>query len=824
MPADAALISLLLASPAFAQLAPDLADRLLSLTREITLAPGEFLAHEGDPGDELFLVVSGSLRLTRRPAPRLDDEDASSAAPPISLPSAQPGQIVGELSLLTGHVRTFTLQAEAETNIRALSSASFESLCIEHPPAMAPTVAWMADRLDTFQIAATVDESPLLCSLPEAVRRDLAAAFVRIDMPAAQFLFHEGDPAEALYLILSGRIHIVGSQPGPSTGDAALPPVLAELGKGDVFGELSLLTGETRSASALAMRDSHLARLHKAAFDRLIAAWPVELLGLFTRQFAGRLRHRNVAHGRRPDARPPLAIAVLPLTMNEQAGGARDFTQELVRQLSAFGPTLHLNRTVVSRVFRENRGEHLDPPLPASGAALGDVAERRLLAWLDDLESLYRHIVYEADYQSGISESAWTARCLRQADVLLVVAGSPADPGNSEKTMVRLTRKALPSVETTLVLIHPDGPGSISHTRLWKQSLGIAEHAHIRRIGLQLHAPDVARLARSLNRQSVGLVLGGGFALGLAHIGVIDAMRDLDIPIDFVGGTSMGAIIAAACAQEFTHDQMLEVMDQGCAQALKGDYTLPIVSLLTGRKVTAALGKYLEHLDIEDLWLPYFAISASLVQARMVVHRQGSALRCVLASCRAPGMFPPLGWDGDVLVDGGLVNNIPADVMRASVGTGLVFAVDVSPESEFLGPDSAPASSAMSPTASGSARPQFGMHLSGWGIARHNLNPFRRAPGKTTLAGILMRLIRLGGVSHKQQIRASADLYLTLPLDSFSIKDFHRGEELARIGYDHALRELQSWIDRHGRPWLGSSGSTWTGIPQPGKSYPGRLP
>jgi predicted acylesterase/phospholipase RssA len=318
--------------------------------------------------------------------------------------------------------------------------------------------------------------------------------------------------------------------------------------------------------------------------------------------------------------------------------------------------------------------------------------------------------------------------------------------------------------------------------------MGISAHAHIRRDSAgKLHSGDVARIARVLNRQSVGLALGGGFALGLAHIGVIDAMRDLDIPIDYVGGTSMGAILAAACAQEFTHAQMLEVMDHGCAQALKGDYTLPLVSLLTGRKVTQALGKYLETLDIEDLWLPYFAISASLVHARMVVHTSGSALKSVLASCRAPGMFPPLGWDGDVLVDGGLVNNIPADIMRQKVGAGTVFAADVSPKTEFtLGQE-------------------FGLQVSGWQVAARNFNPFSKKEKMGTLADVLMRLIRLGGVAHDKQIQASADLYLTLPLDQFTVRDFHRGEEMSQVSYRHAKQELESWIEKNGRPWLGNA-------------------
>jgi len=641
---------------------------------------------------------------------------------------------------------------------------------------MAPAVAWLADRLEASQIAAAIEESPALRVLSPQARADFADALVRVNVTAGQSLFHQGDPGDAIYLVLSGRIKLVRNR-------TSQPQLLAEMGKGELLGELAILTGEPRSTTAIAVRDSHLARLDKAAFERLVAANPTELLGLFSRQLANRLRTQYA--GRSREGRPPVAIAVLPLTPNEQTGGARDFAEELVRQLSAFGPTLHLNRAVIDRVFRETRGIGRSP---SESLHLSAFAERRLLAWLDDIEMLYRHVVYEADYQTGIVESVWTGRCLRQADVLLVVAGGPGDPKKSEQTMVRLTRKALPSVQTTLVLTHPGGPGSVAHTRAWRDSMGISAHAHIRRDSAgKLHSGDVARIARVLNRQSVGLALGGGFALGLAHIGVIDAMRDLDIPIDYVGGTSMGAILAAACAQEFTHAQMLEVMDHGCAQALKGDYTLPLVSLLTGRKVTQALGKYLETLDIEDLWLPYFAISASLVHARMVVHTSGSALKSVLASCRAPGMFPPLGWDGDVLVDGGLVNNIPADIMRQKVGAGTVFAADVSPKTEFtLGQE-------------------FGLQVSGWQVAARNFNPFSKKEKMGTLADVLMRLIRLGGVAHDKQIQASADLYLTLPLDQFTVRDFHRGEEMSQVSYRHAKQELESWIEKNGRPWLGNA-------------------
>jgi NTE family protein/lysophospholipid hydrolase len=786
-------IALLLRStPAFAQLSIATCERIAQLTAARSLDTGEFLVHEGESADTLYILLSGSLTLTQSSA--VDPEESPE---PLQLGTVGPGHLVGELSLLTGHPSAVTIQAIEPTVVRALTCLDFDALCSQFPEEMATTIAWMAGRLDAHQFLTAIEENPQLRRLNHEAKRALTAAFKRIHLTAGEALFREGEEGDALYLILSGRMRIQ-REPSPHPNTKSVnpaqphqPSVIADLGKGEMLGELALLTGQPRSASAVAIRDAHLARLGKVQFDQLVTTYPAEFLGLFSRQLAVRLRDQNMDRNR--EGRPPVAIAVLPLTPNEQSGGARDFTAELVIQLSAFGPTLHLNRAVIDRIFPENAKRRV---LGTDGSSdsqhVNDIAERRLVAWLDDLEMIYRHVVYEADYQTGVTESAWTSRCLRQADVLLVVAGGPADPKNSERTMVRLTQKALPSVRTTLVLIHAGGPGSVAYTKAWKRSMGIAAHEHIRRDPAgSMHPGDVGRVARALNRQSVGLVLGGGFALGLAHIGVIDAMRDLHIPIDFVGGTSMGAIIAAACAQEFSHDQMLEVMDRGCAQALKGDYTLPIVSLLTGKKVTAALGKYLETLDIEDLWLPYFSISASLIHASMVVHRTGSALRSVLASCRAPGMFPPLEWDGDVLVDGGLVNNIPADVMRGLVGAGTVFAADVSPQRDF--------------TEGLEFGPDYSLAVSGWKVARRNFNPLRRGPKLGTLADVLMRLIRLGGVAHDSQIKASADLYLNIPLETFTIRDFHRGEEMSKAGYTCARQQLELWIAQNGRPWLGNA-------------------
>ena len=124
MPADPSISALLRSSPAFAQLSPERAEELIALTSERTLAPAEYLAYEGDPGDELCLVVSGSLTLSRRSSRSAESPEEA----PLPLGLAGPGSIVGELGLLTGHAHAASIQADQPTVIRALSSSQFEQL------------------------------------------------------------------------------------------------------------------------------------------------------------------------------------------------------------------------------------------------------------------------------------------------------------------------------------------------------------------------------------------------------------------------------------------------------------------------------------------------------------------------------------------------------------------------------------------------------------------------------------------------------------------------------------------------------------------------
>jgi predicted acylesterase/phospholipase RssA/CRP-like cAMP-binding protein len=598
-------------------------------------------------------------------------------------------------------------------------------------------------------VRAAASASPLLQRMSVELRSSFLARLKTEQVASGATLMLAEETGDALYLIVSGRLRVLSRE----SGGAAI----AELGRGDTVGEASLMTGERRSASVVALRDSLVARLDRDRFRELIEAFPLEMMAVFAGQMAQRSREAASRTGR--SDRPPASMALLALTAGVEV---ETFSRRFAGELKTFGEVLAVSSAT-----------------PAVRAAQPG-SDGGLVAWLNDQESSYRQVLYEADHD----DSRWTQRCVRQADRVYLIAEAQADPTVVAAHMFDLIPQhaaANSGKEFDLVLLHAGGDAMPQGTATWRAAFpGVRTHHHVRLD----RDDDFARMARAANHRLVGLTLGGGFALGIAHVGVIRAMRELNVPIDCVGGTSMGAVIAAECALGFAYEPMLDVIVNGCAASLKGDYTLPVVAFLSGAKLGRTLGKYLEHLCVEDFWLPYFSISASLRYASMRVHDRGDALRSVLASCRAPGMFPPLPWGDDLLVDGGLVNNIPADVMRGFVPGGTVFAVDVSPSEEVA------------------AGVGESLAVSGWGRARSRWTAKKKTlEPEMSLIDVLGRIIRFGGVNRAQGTRAEADCYLVPPLRDFKALDFARGREIADAAYHAAIEDVGAWIAEHGRPW-----------------------
>jgi predicted acylesterase/phospholipase RssA len=278
------------------------------------------------------------------------------------------------------------------------------------------------------------------------------------------------------------------------------------------------------------------------------------------------------------------------------------------------------------------------------------------------------------------------------------------------------------------------------------------------------------------------LVLSGGGARGFAHIGVYRALVEAGIPIDAVGGCSMGAPLAGGIARQFPLDR-LEVEVQRLFHRLL-DYTLPIVSLVKGARISKSINDSFGGWDIEDLWLPYYCVSTNLTQSTLEVHRRGDMVRAVRASVAIPGILPPVAMGDDLLVDGGVLNNLPFEPMRSDGRIDTVIAVDVAPA---RGPR---------------AKADFGLSVSGLRALSASV---RRAPSEyPSVSAVLLRSMLAGSVhNQKVSLRGDAvDLLVSLDLPGVSLLDFERVEEIAAEGYQASVDVVAEWASS--RTWLGA--------------------
>lgn len=539
-----------------------------------------------------------------------------------------------------------------------------------------------------------------------------------------------GESVEAgptLLLVGHGRVEVVG-------GDGAR----SERGPGQVVDAAALLGGPHEGMRVRALRDSMLLTLSATAFETFAHRHPAALLGL-CRQLV-RLSARPAEA--RADIRPAGTVAILA------AGRGRvpaDLVPELVEALTPHGAVAVLTRDVLDDALGRGAAD-VEPPDPRNGS---------VVARLQQAEQRHRFVVYVAD----ADDTAWTRRCVRQADRVLLVAAAGADhaPGPAERGLAERS--------ADLVLVHPAGTERPVGTAGWLARRRIEVHHHVR----AGRAADFARLARHVAGTARGLVLGGGGMRGFAHLGVMKAFDELGIEIDAVAGTSIGAIMAGLRAAELDHEARLEtsvgaMVRQGSMVPL----TLPLVSYSSARKVTRLLRDVPAfRREIEDLWLPFFCISASLGQAREVVHDRGPVWRAIRASISLPGVYPPVPDGGDLLVDGGVLNNVPVDVMTSRLRAGRVIAVDLAPE-EAPGPV-----------------PAFGETLSGWRVLASRLRRGRAPLHAPALPDVLVRGLMLASSRGDQARLASSPgtLLLRPPVGAGGLLDFRAGPALIEPAY-----------------------------------------
>jgi predicted acylesterase/phospholipase RssA len=309
-------------------------------------------------------------------------------------------------------------------------------------------------------------------------------------------------------------------------------------------------------------------------------------------------------------------------------------------------------------------------------------------------------------------------------------------------------------------------------TARWFGARDLASVHHLR----EDDSTTFARLARHLAGRAVGLVLGGGGARGFAHLGVIRALEELGVPVDIVGGASIGGAVSMPTAQGQSAAEATATIKHYFRSLL--DYTLPVVSLLAGRRITGVIQEFSGSWDIEDLWLTYYCVSSSMTTARTVVHRRGNLARAARASVAIPGVLPPVVEGDELLVDGGVLNNLPLDVMREINPTGPVIAVHVVARN---GPR---------------AKSDFGLALSGWALMASRWLPWRRRVAAPSVVTTILRSMFVGAEAKVTTLLEAGlpDLYLNINASVVSLLEFDTVERVAQLGYDAAIEPIREWI------------------------------
>ncbi len=376
------------------------------------------------------------------------------------------------------------------------------------------------------------------------------------------------------------------------------------------------------------------------------------------------------------------------------------------------------------------------------------------------------YLILECD----LSHESWTRLCIRHADCILIVAeGGMMEPDLPNYVWHKIRKANGPRQE--LVLLHHDEMELPEGSRPLIESLPIAGRHHLK----TRRSKDYDRLARILTSRATALVLGGGGARGFAHIGVIKAFEDSGIPIDMVGGASMGAIVGAQLAMGWDSEKMREV---NCRHFVEGgslwDYCPPLMALTAGARFDKMGVAMFKDTCIEDLWLPYYCISTSLTHAEMRVHRSGLLRKWVRSSASIPGLIPPFFTQDEALVDGAIFNNVPIDVME-QMEPGRICAVDVTPRLD------------RSFTAGETG------FISPWKILWSRLNPFTPAIKAPSLFSILLRTAMLSSAANVESMKDRAALYLCPPLNHLSMLDWKQMDEAIRLGYEYALEKLKDW-------------------------------
>ena len=688
--------------------------------QRITLSDGDVLFRKGEPGDKVFVLTEGKVKVII---------DEGNQGPTIRELEAY--SLIGEMAFLTGAPRTATVQAIGDCDLQYIATDKLMDMIESYPEAFKQVFTIASNRYDFIYFLEHIP--PFLGELHTDTVNDLYPGSKRIHLERGQFLVKEGDRCDGWYLVTNGRL--------------AAPGTDRIYEEGDSLGEEEMLFNHPHTHSLVAVSDAEVIRISPQSFEAL---WNYP--DLIRRLF------KNTIH--------KLALPVEDRTT----------VTHQVMAVGTLGAKLPLAEIIprMAKLFGQKRNVlYLDPQVVRNLLNVPESAFRndehlawmRIRSWYTQTVPAYTYIVFAFDAEYP----AWNKFCRSNADTLVAVTDAALQPAENQEWF-EYKETPLPQ-DRWLVLVHPEETVIPTDTRRWLKHYGSPKHLHIVGSG----DAELLRLMRMVTGTAIGVVFGGGTAKGFAHFGVMNAIQEVGIPVDLVGGTSIGSAVGAMYAMRLSPEQIQKINQTLLDLNPFRDFAVPRTALLKSRRFEQLARSSFGDVRIEDCWLHYFCCSTDLTTAEQIVHEDGDLWRATMASGALPMVIPPVIEESHVLVDGGLLNNVPADLMMQKT-QGPVIAINVAPLEDFKAQEE--------------AEP----------VRRPLLERVKSPIQLKGNPGIMDILVQSLVVSSHHKLRSTIDdidLYLEPPVGHFGMTRFDAMDEMAQIGYDYAMPLLTEFKNKH---------------------------
>ncbi len=700
---------------------------------KVDLGVGDVLMQQGEVAAEMYVVLVGKLRA----------EVAGANGEITTVGKVGKGDTLGEMQAFCGGARNATIVAEEPSTVFRIPVAAINQVVETNPRVARALQQLVRDRIRRTGLMTAVQRF-LGSKADVALLDDLTATIDFVDLERGEVLFSEGDESEAIYITVSGLLAVT------ITGENGARNSVGTIGTYEVFGESGLIRAAKRTGSVHAVRASTVARIGQARVAQLYGKHPELLLALMRNTL-----RRMDAMNKRKSVRQERTLAVM---VHRGWARGREIIDDLTSSMGQNGTVLRVNPAVLERMRVLTDASNLPEDHPGWF---------RFHVWLEEQRLVYDRVFLECDP----TLTTWTREALRVCDTAVICADATSDPfaTSDDRLIPSKELYATLAMDTILLLVHPQETALPSGTRHWLDQCKPTRHLHMR-LGVR---SDLARVGRLLFGVGLGLVLGGGGARGFAHLGVVRALQEAGVPIDMVGGTSMGGIIAAQLGLGQSLEQLIELNWQGVRLQPFTEYTVPVVALMRTLRAERLAEMMFGDSDIEDLWLPYYSISVDIVTGEEVVHTRGPLRTAIRGTSALPGVMVPVFGKGQVLVDGGVLNNLPVDVMSKK-GAPVIIAVNVSPRSDLHTTfEGVPSPMAM--------------------LAERYLKTSSHHDDVPGIGEILTRCMTLGDARHRKTVAALTDLRLDPPIEGIGLLDFEQLDQLVDIGYRYASEKLASW-------------------------------